>query len=242
MLVGPATDMDTEIEVGLRRLHETVVSCRRCPRLIRHISAVARRKAPRYRNWKYWGRPLPSFGDPHAQLLIIGLAPAAHGGNRTGRMFTGDASGDWLIRALYENGFANHPHSISVNDGLKLRSAYITTVVRCAPPKNKPARQEISNCSEYLAEELRLLKDVRTVLTLGRIAFDNYLRNVEVKRSRRPSFRHGSICRPTENAPSLAASYHPSRQNTQTGRLKWNMWLEVFENIRENLDSLDACD
>jgi len=234
--------METEIGVGLRRLQERVVSCKRCLRLMRHISMVARLKTRRYKDWEYWGRPLPSFGDPRAQLLIIGLAPAAHGGNRTGRVFTGDASGDWLIRALYETGFANQPHSISVSDGLRLRSAYITAVIRCAPPMNKPTRQEISNCSEYLAEELRLLKDVRTVLTLGRIAFDNYLRNVEVKRSRRPSFRHGSICRLTENAPSLAASYHPSRQNTQTGRLKWNMWLEVFENIRENLDSLDACD
>ena len=234
--------MEADIEEDLRRLQERVVSCKRCLRLMRHISMVARLKTCRYKDWEYWGRPLPSFGDPHAQLLIIGLAPAAHGGNRTGRMFTGDASGDWLIRALYETGFANQPHSISVSDGLRLRSAYITAVIRCAPPMNKPTRQEISNCSEYLAEELRLLKDVRTVLTLGRIAFDNYLRNVEVKRSRRPSFRHGSIYRLAENTPSLAASYHPSRQNTQTGRLKWNMWLKVFENIRENLDSLDACD
>jgi len=235
MLIGSVTDMKADIGVGLRKLQERVVSCRRCPRLIRHISAVARQKAPRYRNWEYWGKPLPSFGDPHALLLIIGLAPAAHGGNRTGRMFTGDASGDWLIKALHETGFANQPQSISLNDGLRLRSAYITAIVRCAPPKNKPVKKEISSCSEYLAKELRLLKDVRIVLTLGRIAFDNYLRNIEMEKGRRPRFRHGSIYRFGEKAPLLMASYHPSRQNTQTGRLKWDMWLKVFENVRKEL-------
>ena len=229
------TDMGADVEAGLRGLQEKVVSCRKCPRLIRHISAVARRKAPRYRDQEYWGKPLPSFGDPHAQLLIIGLAPAAHGGNRTGRMFTGDASGDWLIRALHETGFANQPQSVSMDDGLRLRSAYITAIVRCAPPMNKPTRQEISNCSKYLVEELRLLKDVKVVLTLGRIAFDNYLRNIELGKSRRPRFRHGSTYRLAESTPLLAASYHPSRQNTQTERLKWNMWLKVFENIRRGL-------
>jgi len=227
--------MEADVEPGLRRLQEKVVSCRKCPRLIRHISAVARRKAPRYGDQKYWGRPLPSFGDLHAQLLIVGLAPAAHGGNRTGRMFTGDASGDWLIRALHETGFANQPQSMRVNDGLRLRSAYITAIVRCAPPKNKPTNQEISNCSEYLVEELRLLKDVSVVLTLGRIAFDNYLRNIEMWKGRRPRFRHGYTYRLAENAPLLVVSYHPSKQNTQTGRLKWNMWLKVFENIRREL-------
>jgi len=233
--------MEADIGEDLRKLQKRVVSCRKCPRLIRHISAVAKQKALRYRNWEYWGRPLPSFGDPCAQLLIIGLAPAAHGGNRTGRMFTGDASGDWLIKALHETGFANQPQSISLNDGLRLRSAYITAIVRCAPPKNKPTRQEISNCSEYLVEELRLLKDIRVVLTLGRIAFDNYLRHAKIERSRRPTFKHGALHRLARDAPLLVTSYHPSRQNTQTGRLKWNMWLKVFENIRNTLDSLNAC-
>jgi len=237
-LIGPVTDMRADIEVGLRKLQNRVVSCRKCPRLICHISAVAMQKAPRYRNWEYWGKPLPSFGDPCAQLLIIGLAPAAHGGNRTGRMFTGDASGDWLIEALHETGFANQPQSISMNDGLRLRSAYITATVRCAPPKNKPTRQEISNCSEYLAEELRLLKDVRVVLTLGRIAFDNYFRHAKIERNRRSAFKHGAIHRLAQDAPLLVTSYHPSRQNTQTGRLKWNMWLKVFENIRKELQLL----
>jgi len=235
LLSGSVTDMETDIEAGLRNLQERVVSCRRCLRLIRHISAVARLKAPRYRDQEYWGKPLPSFGDPHAQLLIIGLAPATHGGNRTGRMFTGDASGDWLIGALYETGFASQPHSVSKDDGLMLTSAYITAIVRCAPPMNKPTRQEISNCSEYLVEELRLLKDVRVVLTLGRIAFDNYLRNVKIEKCCRPEFRHGSTYWLGRGVPLLAASYHPSKQNTQTGRLKWRMWLKVFKNVRKEL-------
>lgn len=238
MFIGLVTDMEADIGVGLRELQKRVVSCRKCPRLTHHISAVARQKAPRYKDWKYWGKPLPSFGDPCAQLLIIGLAPAAHGGNRTGRMFTGDASGDWLIKALHETGFANQLQSISLNDGLRLRSAYITAIVRCAPPKNKPTRREISNCSEYLVEELRLLKNVRVVLTLGRIAFDNYLRHAKIESNRRPTFKPGAICRLAQDAPLLVTSYHPSRQNTQTGRLKWNMWLKVFENIRKELQSL----
>jgi len=238
MLIGLVTDMEIDIGEGLRKLQKRVVSCRKCPRLVRHISAVARKKAPRYRNWEYWGKPLPSFGDPCAQLLIVGLAPAAHGGNRTGRMFTGDASGDWLVRVLYETGFANQPQSVGVKDGLGLRSAYITAIVRCAPPRNKPTKQEISNCSEYLAKELRSLKDVRVVLTLGRLAFDKYLRHAKIERNRRPTFKHGALHRLAQDAPLLVTSYHPSRQNTQTGRLKWNMWLKVFENIRKELQSL----
>lgn len=232
--------METDVEADLRRLQERVASCRRCPRLIRHISAVARLKARRYRDWRYWGKPLPSFGDPRAQLLIIGLAPAAHGGNRTGRMFTGDASGDWLIRALHETEFANQPHSVSREDGLRLTSAYITAAVRCAPPKNKPTRQEILNCSEYLVEELRLLRNVKVVLTLGRVAFDTYLRVAKVEGKHRPEFRHAATYRASEGTPLLAVSYHPSKQNTQTGRLKWRMWLRVFETIREVLANSEA--
>jgi uracil-DNA glycosylase family 4 len=229
--------MTDDVEEALTRLQKRVVACRRCPRLIRHISSVARLKVRRYRDWQYWGKPLPSFGDPNAQLLIIGLAPAAHGGNRTGRMFTGDSSGDWLMKALCETGFANQPSSISSDDGLRLVSAYTTATLRCAPPKNKPARQEITNCSEYLAEELRLLKNLRIVLTLGRVAFDSYLRQMKVGRDEKPRFRHGSICRLAANTPLLAVSYHPSRQNTQTRRLSWKMWLKVFKDIRETLES-----
>lgn len=220
---------------ALKALQERVVSCRRCLRLTDYVSTVAANKTRRYEEWTYWGKPLPGFGDPYAQLLIMGLAPAAHGGNRTGRMFTGDSSGDWLVRALYETGFANQPTSVDRHDGLRLLSAYITAAVRCAPPKNKPTRQEIENCSEYLTEELRLLRQVKVVLTLGRIAFDSYLRQLDIENDHKPEFRHGVICRLAKGKPLLAIAYHPSRQNTQTGRLTWKMWLRAFKRIRGSL-------
>lgn len=162
--------------------------------------------------------------------MIIGLAPAAHGGNRTGRMFTGDSSGNWLIRALFETGFANQPTSERRDDGLTLKSAYITATVRCAPPRNKPLPSEITNCSGYLQEELRLLRHVRVVLTLGRIAFENYIKLGSVKHRLR--FRHGAVYSLGKDRPLLVASYHPSRQNTQTGRLTWPTWIRVFRMIR----------
>src|SRR5207249_9323532 len=160
----------------LDRLQQQVIACTRCPRLVRYCRKVAKEKRRMYRDAEYWGKPLPSFGDPEAELLIVGLAPAAHGGNRTGRMFTGDRSGDFLYRALYEAGFANQPLSRDRSAGLELRGCYITAALRCAPPKNKPLPRELRNCQPYLEEELRLLKRVRAVLALGRIAFDAYLR------------------------------------------------------------------
>lgn len=222
-------------QAALEVLRKEVISCRKCPRLVNYITKVSRDKVRRYRDWRYWGRPLPGFGDPEARLLIIGLAPAAHGGNRTGRMFTGDSSGDWLIKALHEAGFSNQPSSVGRDDGLKLRFAYITAVVRCAPPHNKPLAEEIRNCSEFLLEEVRLLDKVEIVLTLGRIAFNTYMRyiyqgNGELK----PRFQHGGFYR-LEGMPSLVTSYHPSRQNTQTGRLTWEMWINVFEKIKQML-------
>jgi len=228
----------TELAVGRKRaleaLRNRVISCRRCPRLIDYVSKVSRERARRYSEWSYWGRPLPGFGDPEARLLVIGLAPAAHGGNRTGRMFTGDSSGDWLTRALHESGFANQPESVSAGDGLRLRSAYITAAVRCTPPGNKPLAEEIMNCSEYLGEEARILTEVEAVLTLGRIAFDAYVRYVLPKTVQRPRFRHGGLYT-FKDLPSLFTSYHPSRQNTQTGRLTWEMWMDVFRKIRQIL-------
>ena len=222
-------------QAALETLRKRVISCRKCPRLINYISRVSKDKVPRYKDWCYWGRPLPGFGDPEARLLIIGLAPAAHGGNRTGRMFTGDSSGDWLIRALYETGFSNQPKSVSRDDGLRLVSAYITAVVRCAPPRNRPLAREIRNCSEYLLEEFRLLDKVEIVLTLGRIAFDTYMRYVYPRNSKlKPRFQHGGSYR-IESMPSIVTSYHPSRQNTQTGRLTWEMWVGVFEKIKQML-------
>jgi len=216
-------------------LRKRIISCRKCPRLINYISTVAINKVRRYKDWHYWGQPIPGFGDPEARLLIIGLAPAAHGGNRTGRMFTGDSSGDWLIRALYETGFSNQPESVSRDDGLKLTSVYITAAVRCAPPRNKPLAEEIRNCSEFLLEELRLLDKVEIVLTLGRIAFDTYMKYVYPRNSDvKPRFQHGGIYK-FKGMPFLVTSYHPSKQNTQTGRLTWEMWIDVFKKIKQML-------
>ena len=220
---------------ALESLRKGVVGCRKCKRLVTYVSKVSRDKVRRYRDWRYWGRPLPGFGDPHARLLIIGLAPAAHGGNRTGRMFTGDSSGDWLIKALYETGFSNQPTSISNDDGLELTSAYITAAIRCAPPRNRPLADEIKNCSEYLLEELQLLDQVEIALTLGRVAFDTYMRYAIPKDQRRKGrFGHGGFLE-FDGLPSLMTSYHPSRQNTQTGRLTWEMWISIFRQIRERL-------
>jgi uracil-DNA glycosylase family 4 len=193
---------------------------------------VGQTKVKRFSNEKYWARPLPSWGDPNARLLIIGLAPAAHGGNRTGRMFTGDSSGDWLARAMYETQFANKPTSRSKNDGLILKDAYITAAVRCAPPNNKPLGLELANCSQYLLEELKILENIQIVLTLGKISFDAYCKAIGLKGL---TFRHG-VHHITDNNKILLASYHPSRQNTNTGRLTWQMWVEIFRRARAILN------
>ena len=217
---------------SLEVLNARIITCKKCPRLAKYIANVAKVKVRRYNDWDYWGRPLPGFGDPDAKLLIIGLAPAAHGGNRTGRMFTGDSSGDWLMRALHESGFANQPTSESRDDGLKLKSAYITAIVRCAPPENKPTRQEIANCSCYLSEEFKILKNIRVVLTLGSLAFNTYTSMQNVAGLK---FKHNVSYQ--ISGKTLVASYHPSRQNTQTGKLTWNAWMDVFRKIRKVIDS-----
>ncbi len=210
-------------------LANRIINCRECNRLIEYISRVSSKKVKRYREEHYWAKPLPGFGDINARLLIIGLAPAAHGGNRTGRMFTGDSSGEWLIKALYLTGFANQAYSIKRDDGLILKDAYITAVLRCAPPNNKPTREELMNCSKYLKEELSILKNVKVVLTLGSIAFSTYtsLYNVRLKFAHNASYEI--------DGKKLIASYHPSRQNTQTRRLSWDSWFAVFANIRSML-------
>ena len=212
-------------------LQEAVVSCARCPRLVAHRREVARSKRPMYMGWEYWGKPVPSFGDPDARLLIIGLAPAAHGANRTGRMFTGDRSGDLLYGTLFAFGFASSPNSCQRDDGLTLRDAYITAALRCPPPANKPLREELVNCQTYLLEELSLLTDVRVVVALGKIAFDAYLgtyaeRGLAVP-SPRPRFGHGATFAMADGV-ELIASYHPSQQKTQTGRLTPTMFEDVF--------------
>jgi len=227
----------------IRILQESVIACTRCPRLARYIRKVAEEKRRMYRDQEYWGKPLPSFGDPEAELLILGLAPAAHGGNRTGRMFTGDRSGDFLYRALYDAGFASQPLSRDRLDGLTLHRCYVTAALRCAPPKNKPLPQELRNCQSYLEEEIRLLPSVRAVLALGRIAFDTYLRLIysgkltpTVALPRRSSLRYGhGVDYDLPGLPRLFASYHPSQQNTQTGKLTRAMMASLLTSVQEFL-------
>jgi uracil-DNA glycosylase family 4 len=220
-------------------LSRTIVACRLCPRLVLHRERVAREKKRAFRDHDYWGRPVPGFGDPEARLLVVGLAPAAHGANRTGRMFTGDSSGAWLFRALHGTGFASQPTSTDRDDGLVLHDAYVTAVVRCAPPDNKPERAEIARCAPYLAAELEHLEEVRVIVALGQIAFRGCLdllrtRGVAVPRPA-PAFRHGAVYRFGRGAPVLLGSYHPSRQNTQTGRLTRAMLESVFGMARAEL-------
>ena len=223
----------------LRGIAADVVGCERCPRLRSYCERVAREKRRMFRNEPYWGRPVPGFGDSRACLLIIGLAPAAHGGNRTGRVFTGDKSGDWLYGALYHYGFANRADSHHRNDGLQLSGAYVTAAARCAPPGNKPERQEFANCREYLIRESKLLRRVRVILCLGKLALDNYLlaraeQGLPVPRPR-PVFAHGAQWNTPEGVAVLC-SYHPSRQNTQTGRLTRRMFHSIFARARKLCD------
>ncbi len=224
------------VDSQLEQLKKQIISCKLCPELREYCRKVALVKKRAYRDFDYWGKPLPGFGDPHARLLVLGLAPAAHGGNRTGRMFTGDGSGEWLVRVLHKFGFANKDSSVNVNDGLVLKDAYLSAAVRCAPPANKPNRREIDNCAPFLSKELSLLEHLKVVLTLGRIAFDSYLSHVSSKGfAERPVFVHGVTYRPNEGGSLLVVSYHPSRQNTQTRRMTWEAWEDVFENIRRIL-------
>lgn len=208
-----------------------MMDCTRCPRLVAYREKVARDKVRRFRQEVYWGKPVPSFGDPNARLIIIGLAPAAHGGNRTGRAFTGDLSGTWLYEALYAYGFASHPTSTHHSDALRLHDCYITQVLHCAPPANTPTRNEIHSCQPYLFAELRLLTQARILVSLGKIAFDACLRACSVLQLPipvpRPRFGHGLRYQLSHNL-LLLSSYHPSQQNTRTGRLTRAMFHEIF--------------
>jgi uracil-DNA glycosylase family 4 len=220
---------------ALAALSARIADCRRCPRLVRHREAVAADPPRRHRGEGYWARPLPGFGDPAARMLLVGLAPAAHGGNRTGRMFTGDRSGDWLFRALHEAGFASQPTSIHRDDGLRLEGAYITAAARCAPPANKPSPAEMARCQPYLLEELALLRGVRVVVALGKVGWDAYLRarraaGVGVPRPL-PRFGHGAESLMPDGVV-LLGSFHPSQQNTFTGKLTRAMLRSVFRRAR----------
>lgn len=227
----------------LAQLNWNVIICRKCPRLVRWREEVAREKRRMFRDWEYWGRPVPGFGDPRAQLLVLGLAPAAHGANRTGRMFTGDRAGDFLFRGLHRAGFANQPTSVSRDDGQKLTNCYITASLRCAPPQNKPTPQEQSNCRPFLEGEFRLLTNVRAVLALGRIAHDTYLRLLQqygqIKSLAAFPFGHGAH----HDLPwpggartvRVFDSFHSSQQNTQTGRLTPAMFNRVLREVKKHL-------
>jgi uracil-DNA glycosylase family 4 len=219
----------------LSELNQAVVRCRKCPRLVRWREQVAENPPRRYQGESYWAKPLPGFGDPKARLLIVGLAPAAHGGNRTGRIFTGDRSGDWLYGTLHAFGFSSQPNSGHRNDGLQLKDCYITAAVRCAPPGNKPLPAEFDRCRPYLVHELKLLKHARVVVALGKIAFDSFLKacreNGGVIPKPRPEFGHGSFV-PLGDSLVLLGSYHPSQQNTFTGKLTREMFDAVFKKAK----------
>lgn len=222
----------------LLRLAAEVVACRKCPRLVRYREAVARTKRAAFRDWDYWGRPVPGFGDPNARIVIVGLAPAAHGGNRTGRVFTGDRSGDWLYRALHRAGLASRPVSVSRDDGLVLRDCYIAAAVRCAPPENRPTRAEFRQCQLYLEEEIRLLPSLRVVIVLGGAALGAFLRAWRATGhtipAPRPRLRHGSVW--PMPPIQMIASYHPSQRNTQTGLLSESAFDRVFRAARRLVD------
>ena len=223
----------------LHRLEQEVTGCNLCPRLRAHCREIARVKRRAYRDWDYWGRPVPSFGDPRARVLIIGLAPGAHGANRTGRMFTGDGSGEFLYDVLHRTGFASQPQAVARDDGLQLKDCYITAAARCAPPGNKPTREEFDACRPYLERELAVMERIRIVVVLGRLALDAYLtvrlRENSIKKRSDYPFEHGRVYNPGNKLPSLICCYHPSRQNTQTGRLTKPMMLRVFRQVRRRL-------
>ena len=209
-------------------LNKNIKRCTKCPRLSSYIREGAEIKVKRFADQNYYGLPLSGFGDTKAKLLIVGLAPAAHGGNRTGRMFTGDSSGDWLVKIMYKNGFASIPTSISQDDGLVLSNAYITAAVRCAPPQNKPTKLEMETCFDYLQKEYQILKNISVILCLGKIAYDATCKLIKVKPEK---FGHNKLFE--YDSIKVLTSYHPSKQNTQTGRLTWKEWSAVFQKAKK---------
>jgi uracil-DNA glycosylase family 4 len=231
--------MSTQDPHWLTILNREVITCTRCPRLVEYRERIAREKRRAYRDCEYWGKPVPGFGDPNARVLVLGLAPGAHGSNRTGRPFTGDASGKFMYPVLYETGFANQPNATDRDDGLELRDLYITAAVRCAPPDNKPLPQELENCAPYLDRELEHLGNLRVVVALGRIAFDAYLnylkRRGQIVSKKSYPFQHGAKYK-MPDGKTLLASYHPSNQNTQTGKLTRQMFMRIFKEAAQLAD------
>jgi uracil-DNA glycosylase family 4 len=225
---------------SLAKFNQELIACRRCPRLVEHCTTIAREKRRAYRDWEYWGKPVPGFGDPKARVLLLGLAPGAHGSNRTGRMFTGDSSGNFLYPVLHATGFASQANSTDVNDGLQLRDAYITATLRCAPPDNKPTPDEIANCSAFLDRELEQLKQVKVVVALGKIGFDAYLAHLKrrglLSSKKDYVFGHGAHYKMPDGR-WLLASYHPSNQNTQTGKLTEKMFREIFVKAKKLVEA-----
>jgi uracil-DNA glycosylase family 4 len=220
-------------------LERAIVSCERCPRLRAWCTDVAQVRRRAYRDQEYWGRPVPGFGDKKARLFLLGLAPGAHGANRTGRVFTGDSSGDFLFRALYRAGFANQPASVRRNDGLALAGCWVSASVRCAPPDNKPTTEEVLACRPFLERELALFPRLKALVALGRLAFDNLLDYYALPRTGY-DFAHDRLHDLGPGRPALISSYHPSRQNTQTGRLTEEMFQRVFTRARNLLDATDS--
>jgi uracil-DNA glycosylase len=251
--------MTEAIPHWLTVLNKEVVACTRCPRLVEYREKIAREKRRAYRDWEYWGKPVPGFGDPNARVLVMGLAPGAHGSNRTGRPFTGDASGNFMYPVLYETGFANQPRATDRNDGLRLTDLYITAAARCAPPDNKPLPQELAECAHFLDRELEGLKNVKVVVALGKIGFDAYLNYVKRQSHPFDKLRAGSSAKNAEgwgtpfskktyifkhgahyslpDGRVLLASYHPSNQNTQTGKLTRKMFVEIFKQAAKFADA-----
>jgi uracil-DNA glycosylase len=231
--------MTASLPHWLCELNSEVIACTRCPRLVEYRQKVAREKRRAYLDWEYWGKPVPGFGDPEARILVLGLAPGAHGSNRTGRPFTGDASGNFMYPILYEAGFANQPTATDRNDGLRLKDLYITAAARCAPPDNKPLPQELANCAPYLERELDGLAKLRVIVALGKIAFDAYLNFLKRRGllARRADyvFQHGAKYKMADGM-WLLASYHPSNQNTQTGKLTRSMFMRIFKEARQLAD------
>ena len=221
----------------LKNLESKIVNCSKCPRLVAWREEVAQIKRRAYQDETYWGKPVPGFGDPNARVMIVGLAPGAHGANRTGRMFTGDASGDFLYPALYRAGFANQPNADHCDDGLQLKEIFITAVCRCVPPKNRPMVAEIKNCLPWLAAEVTLLPNLQGFLALGEIAFDGIQRMYKGQGVTPPKmkFGHGELYELGQGLPWLLASYHPSQQNTLTGRLTKSMFDEIWARVRDLL-------